>query len=47
MAVLSKGATVPLLGHVTIGGVVLGVAIGVIFASQVRRIPGVDRLPTV
>jgi hypothetical protein len=47
MAVLSKGTTIPLLGHVTVGGVVLGVAIGVVFASQVRRIPGVDRLPTV
>jgi hypothetical protein len=47
MAVLSKGATVPLLGHVTVGGVVLGIAIGVVFASQIRRVPGVSKLPTV
>jgi hypothetical protein len=44
---LNQGVSIPVLGHVTLGGVILGVAIGVIFASQVRKIPGVNKLPTV
>jgi len=43
---LNQGMSVPILGRVTLGGVIAGVVIGVILAPQIRRIPGVDRLPT-
>lgn len=46
MAIASKGVSIPLLGHVTVGGVVAGIIVGVIFAPQVRRIPGVNKLPS-
>lgn len=46
MAIASKGVSVPLLGHVTVGGIVAGIIVGVIFAPQVRRLPGVNKLPT-
>jgi hypothetical protein len=46
MALASKGVSVPLLGHVTLGGVVAGIIVGVILAPQVRRLPGVNKLPT-
>jgi hypothetical protein len=46
MALASKGVSVPLLGHVTLGGVIAGIIVGVILAPQVRRLPGVGKLPT-
>ena len=46
MALASKGISVPLLGHVTLGGVIAGVIVGVVLAPQIRRIPGINRLPT-
>ena len=46
MNVLAKGTNVPVLGHVTLGGVVLGVIVGYVFAAQVRKIPGVNKIPT-
>jgi len=38
--------SLPVLGRVTWGGVVLGVVLGIIFAPQVTRLPLLDRLPT-
>jgi len=46
MSLTSKGASVPLLGHVTVGGVIAGIIIGVVLAPQIRRIPGIGKLPT-
>ena len=46
MSVTSTGFSLPLLGRVTVGGLVAGIVLGVILAPQVRRIPGVDKLPT-
>jgi hypothetical protein len=46
MTLASKGVSLPLLGHVTLGGVIAGVIVGVILAPQVRRLPGVSKLPT-
>jgi len=43
---MSNGITLPLLGRVTVGGVIAGVIIGVILAPQVRRVPGINKLPT-
>jgi hypothetical protein len=42
---MSAGITLPLLGHVTVGGVIVGVIVGVAFGSQIRRIPGVSKIP--
>lgn len=28
-------------------GILIGLALGVVFGSQIRRIPGVDKIPTV
>lgn len=38
--------SLPVLGRVTWGGVVVGVILGVVFAPQVSRLPLVNRLPT-
>ena len=46
MSITSQGFSVPLLGRVTVGGIIAGVIIGVIFAPQVRRVPGINRLPS-
>jgi hypothetical protein len=46
MALAAKGVNVPLLGHVTLGGVIAGIIVGVILAPQIRRVPGIDKLPT-
>jgi hypothetical protein len=46
MAITGQGVHVPLLGRVTVGGVIAGVIVGVILAPQIRRIPGIDKLPT-
>jgi hypothetical protein len=37
---------IPVIGHVTWGGVALGILLGVVLAPQVRRIPGISKLPT-
>lgn len=47
MVSASSGVSVPLLGRVTLGGVIAGVIIGVVLAPQIRRVPGVNKLPTV
>ncbi len=46
MAITSQGVSLPLLGRVTVGGVVAGIIVGVILAPQVRRVPGINKLPT-
>lgn len=38
--------TLPLIGRITWGGVIVGIALGVIFAPQVSRLPLVNKLPT-
>lgn len=32
--------------NITWQGVVLGIALGIVFAPQIRKIPGVSKLPT-
>lgn len=44
---MGNGFNVPVLGHVTWGGIVLGVIVGYAFTSQIHRIPGVNKIPTV
>jgi hypothetical protein len=46
MVGVSTGVKLPVLGHVTLGGVIAGIIVGVILAPQIRRVPGIDRLPT-
>jgi hypothetical protein len=46
MAALSTGTTLPVVGHITVGGVLVGIVLGVVFASQIKRLPGVNRIPT-
>ena len=46
MSVTSAGVSVPLLGHVTVGGIIAGILIGVIFANTIRNLPLVNRIPT-
>lgn len=46
MALASKGVSVPLLGHVTVGGIIAGIIVGVVFAPQIRRVPGINKLPS-
>jgi hypothetical protein len=46
MALASSGVTVPLLGRVTVGGLIAGIIVGVVLAPQIRRIPGINKLPT-
>jgi hypothetical protein len=46
MALASKGVSVPLLGHVTLGGVIAGIIVGVVLAPQIRRFPGVNKIPS-
>jgi hypothetical protein len=46
MVSASTGFKVPLLGHVTVGGIIAGVIVGVILAPQIRRVPGINKLPT-
>ena len=36
----------PVLGKVTLGGVAVGIVVGIVFAPYVRRIPGINKLPT-
>ena len=38
--------TLPVLGRITWGGVVVGVILGVVFAPQVAKLPLLDKLPT-
>ena len=35
----------PVIGRVTVGGVIVGIALGVVFAPYVRRVPGISKLP--
>ena len=42
---MSNGVTLPLVGHVTVGGVLVGIVLGVVFAQQIRRVPGVNKIP--
>ncbi len=42
---MGNGFKVPVLGHVTWGGIILGVVVGVVFAPQVMKIPGLNKLP--
>lgn len=44
---MGNGVTLPLLGRVTVGGVIAGIIIGVILAPQIRRVPGISKLPAV
>jgi hypothetical protein len=44
---LNQGMSLPLVGRVTLGGVLVGIIIGVVLAPQIRRVPGIDKLPTV
>jgi hypothetical protein len=46
MSITSAGFSAPLLGRVTVGGIIAGIIIGVIFAPQIRGLPLVNRLPT-
>jgi hypothetical protein len=46
MSVTSAGFSLPLLGRVTVGGLVAGIILGVILAPQVRQLPGINKLPT-
>ena len=46
MSVTSAGVSIPVLGRVTVGGIIAGVILGVIFAPQITRLPLLDRLPT-
>jgi hypothetical protein len=46
MSVASQGFSLPLLGRVTVGGLVAGIIVGVILAPQVRKVPGINKLPT-
>jgi hypothetical protein len=46
MAVLSAGTNLPVIGHITVGGVLVGIVVGYIFAGQIRRVPGISKLPT-
>lgn len=39
--------SLPLIGRVTWGGIVLGVLLGVVFAPQISRLPLLDKIPTV
>lgn len=36
----------PVIGHVTWGGIALGVILGIIFAPQISRLPLLNKLPT-
>jgi hypothetical protein len=38
--------SLPVLGRITWGGVVVGVIAGIIFAPQVSRLPLLNKLPT-
>jgi hypothetical protein len=37
---------IPVLGRVTWQGIALGVVLGIVFAPQIRRIPGINKLPS-
>jgi hypothetical protein len=36
----------PVLGHVSIGGVVVGLVLGLVFANQLKQLPLVNKIPT-
>lgn len=38
--------SLPVIGRVTWGGVLVGVLLGIVFAPQISRLPLLDKLPT-
>ena len=46
MSVTSTGFSLPLLGRVTVGGLIAGIIVGVVLAPQVRKVPGINKIPS-